>query len=247
MNKDPVSLQSFKDQKIKINDNLSHVGYQPALLPVVAIFLLICTVVIYLFAGDMLLGTFTDTTETTGKVDARYVVDSTVCQGGSSRTGGTDVCKPKSSFQIFYSYIVNGRKYSDSAYIERPLNMVHIVYRNANPDLHYVKESMNQEGIWGFVVILGMLYFIFLFGYTKRIFHHLNAGENLRRDVELVSLIVVDDGRNIATLIKGQDPRGNDEWFIADCRHFDENDHWDVVWSKDHRSYDVYCHPKFHL
>jgi hypothetical protein len=247
MKKDQVSLKSLRQQGIKVNDNLYHVGYQPAMLPVVLVFLAVCTFVVCFFASDYLLVTMMDSDETRGYLVSKYKVSSYVCRGGSSRTGGTDACRDEIKYQVYYTYMVGSSSYNGSAFLEDPSADITVVYKKSNPELHYVKGIQSAEGIWGFIVILVMLYVIFIAGYMKRVLNHLCGGERILRNGRPQELITVDEGGNIAALLKVTKVNGTEEWFLADRRKFSEDDCWDVVWSRDHSSYDVYCHPNFHM
>ncbi|MBQ8708060.1 MAG: hypothetical protein IJ523_08235 [Succinivibrionaceae bacterium] len=247
MPKEAVTLQSLRQQGITVNDNLLHVGYQPSMLLPVAVFLLVCTAVACFFAGDFLMNSVNGTEQMPGLLTGRYEVQGTVCRGGSGRTGSQDACRPERRYQLYYSYTVDGRTYSDSVFMEDPDSSITVVYRRNNPALHYVKEAHSPEGIWGFVAILAMLYCIFIAGYLKRIVHHAAAGDLALRGARPQELVTVDDGGAIATLVKACDSRGQEQWFLADRRSFRPEETWDVIWKKDRSSYDVYFHPKFHL
>ncbi len=247
MSSEPVSLKSLRQKGIRVNDNLYHVGYLPSMLPVAFLFLIVSTAVVCFFASDYLLNVMTETEETRGFMLSTYKVSSYVCRSGSSRTGGTDACRDEIKYQVYYTYTVDGHSYNGSVFLEDPSGDIYVVYKKSNPELHYVKGTQSVEGTIGFVVILLILYVIFIAGYLKRIFNHLCGGERVLRNGCPQELIIVDDGGSIATLLKVTKANGSEEWFLADRNKFTDQDRWDIVWSTDHSSYDVYCHPQFHL
>ena len=112
---EPITLKSFRDRGFMVNDNLCHVGYLPSMLPLVLLFLAVCTLASFFFAGDYFLTIITDSGQSMGQVSSVYPSSSTVCRGGSGATGGQDVCREEERFQIYYSYLVDGHSYSRPA------------------------------------------------------------------------------------------------------------------------------------
>ena len=244
---EPITLKSFRDRGIMVNDNLCHVGYLPSMLPLVLLFLAVCTLASFFFAGDYFLTIITDSGQSMGQVSSVYPYSSTVCRGGSGATGGQDVCREEERFQIYYSYQVDGHSYSGSAFLSRAVPYVTVIYQKARPEFHYVREAQEDSGIWAFVLVLLLLYVLIAAGYLRRILHHLCSGKRLLKGAVPEALVVVDDGGGIGTLLHFTEPGGGDRWFVADRRRFSPDDRWDVVLSADGSTYDVYCHPHFHL